>query len=85
MCGTGGDGPDELTWSLCRLSLDDGRQIVVGRSTQADTTVRATVSGEAIEFPLATSPGDATVLDSPAAAFVIVDADGNEVGSTEGA
>lgn len=85
VCGSGGDGLGELTWSLCRLTLDDGRQIVLGRSADADTTVRTTVAGEAIEFPLATAPGDATVLNSPTAAFVIVDADGNEIGSTEGA
>ena len=83
-CGAAGDGPDEVTWSLCRLALEDGRQIVVGRSTDSGTIVRASVAGQAIEFPLATAPGAATVLISPAQAFVIVNADGDEIGSTAG-
>ena len=83
-CGAGGNGPDDLRWSLCRLTLDDGRQIVLGRSTDAGTMVRANVAGEATEFPLATAIGEATVLSTPTQTFLIVNADGDEIGSTSG-
>jgi hypothetical protein len=84
-CGAGGNEPNDLTWSLCWLTLDDGRQIVLGRSADAETMVRANVAHEAIDFPLATAIGEATVLNTPTQTFVIVNADGDEIGSTFGA
>lgn len=81
VCAGGGDAPERLTWSLCQLTLEDGRQLVVGRSTEPGVTVRAQLDGEAIEFTLATVPGTANVLRAPSPTLLILDADGAEIGA----
>lgn len=81
-CGAGGHAPDRLVWKLCRLTLGDGRQVVVGRAAEPGLTVRARVGDVSVEFPLATTPGTAIVLTAPSQTFVIRDAEGTNVGST---
>jgi len=72
-CGRGGNGPSDIVWSLCSLTLSDGRQMIVGRATEDDLVARAVVDGEPVQFPLTTRPGEATLLAAPSRSFSATD------------
>lgn len=65
--------------SVAALAREQGVEL------DARSSVRAYLDGERVEFPLATALGDAAVLYPPTKGFVILNADGDEIGSTYGA